>query len=85
MARERAGIEPGAFGIRLNDVGNGSIRKPRGPHRAALVDRAEENGVGEALRYFCAEPQHCVCIFVGTQQAYDPIVAAPDRRTSGLL
>jgi hypothetical protein len=29
------------------------------------------NGVGEALRYFFAEPQHCVCIFVGTQQAYD--------------
>jgi hypothetical protein len=29
------------------------------------------NGDGEALRYFYAEPQHCVCIFVGTQQAYD--------------
>ena len=29
------------------------------------------NGVGNALRYFYAEPQHCVCIFVGTQQAYD--------------
>jgi hypothetical protein len=29
------------------------------------------NGVGEALRYFYAEPQHCVCIFVGTQLAYD--------------
>ena len=29
------------------------------------------NGVGEAVRYFYAEPQHCVCIFVGTQQAYD--------------
>jgi hypothetical protein len=29
------------------------------------------NGAGEALRYFYAEPQHCVCIFVGTQQAYD--------------
>jgi hypothetical protein len=29
------------------------------------------NGVGEALRYFYAEPQHRVCIFVGTQQAYD--------------
>jgi hypothetical protein len=28
-------------------------------------------GVGDALRYFYAEPQHCVCIFVGTQQAYD--------------
>jgi hypothetical protein len=29
------------------------------------------NGVGEAVRYFYAEPQHCVSIFVCTQQAYD--------------
>jgi hypothetical protein len=29
------------------------------------------NGAGEAARYFYAEPDHCVCIFVGTQQAYD--------------
>jgi hypothetical protein len=29
------------------------------------------NGAGEALRYLYAEPQHCVCIFVGTQQDYD--------------
>lgn len=29
------------------------------------------NGTGEALRYLYAEPQHCVCIFVGTRQAYD--------------
>jgi hypothetical protein len=29
------------------------------------------NGVGDGLRYSYAEPQHCVCIFVGTQQAYD--------------
>ena len=29
------------------------------------------NGVGDALRYYYAEPQHCVCIFVGTKQAYD--------------
>jgi hypothetical protein len=29
------------------------------------------NGVGEALRYYYAEPQHCVCVFVGTKQAYD--------------
>jgi len=29
------------------------------------------NGVGDAVRYLYAEPQHCVCIFVGTQQAYD--------------
>jgi hypothetical protein len=29
------------------------------------------NGAGEAARYLYAEPDHCVCIFVGTQQAYD--------------
>lgn len=29
------------------------------------------NGVGDAARYLYAEPEHCVCIFVGTQQAYD--------------
>ena len=29
------------------------------------------NGVGDAARYLYAEPAHCVCIFVGTQQAYD--------------
>jgi hypothetical protein len=39
--------------------------------RALPVHRFVTNGVGEALRYFYAEPQHCVCIFVGTQQAYD--------------
>jgi hypothetical protein len=26
--------------------------------------------VGDDVRYFYAEPQHCVCIFVGTAQAY---------------
>jgi hypothetical protein len=29
------------------------------------------DGVGDARRYLYAEPQHCVCIFVGDQQAYD--------------
>ena len=29
------------------------------------------NGVGDAVRYLYAEPEHCICIFVGTQQAYD--------------
>jgi hypothetical protein len=26
--------------------------------------------VGDDVRYLYAEPQHCVCIFVGTRQAY---------------
>jgi hypothetical protein len=39
--------------------------------RALPAHRFVVNGVGDALRYFYAEPQHCVCIFVGTKQAYD--------------
>src|ERR1700726_87190 len=39
--------------------------------RALPAHRFVINGVCEAVRYFYAEPQHCVCIFVGTQQAYD--------------
>jgi hypothetical protein len=37
--------------------------------RALPAHRFVANGVGDALRYFYAEPQHCVCIFVGTQHA----------------
>jgi hypothetical protein len=39
--------------------------------RALPAHRFVASGVGDALRYSYAEPQHCVCIFVGTQQAYD--------------
>jgi hypothetical protein len=39
--------------------------------RALPAHRFVANGAGDAVRYFYAEPQHCVCIFVGTQQAYD--------------
>jgi hypothetical protein len=39
--------------------------------RALPAHRFVANGAGEALRYSYAEPQHCVCIFVGTQQSYD--------------
>jgi hypothetical protein len=39
--------------------------------RALPAHRFVVNGAGEAVRYSYAEPQHCVCIFVGTQQAYD--------------
>ena len=38
---------------------------------ALPAHRFVTKGVGEALRYYYAEPEHCVCIFVGTQQAYD--------------
>jgi hypothetical protein len=39
--------------------------------RALPAHRFVTNGAGDALRYLYAEPQHCVCIFVGSQQAYD--------------
>jgi hypothetical protein len=39
--------------------------------RALPAHRFVTNGAGDALRYLYAEPQHCVCIFVGTQEAYD--------------
>ncbi|MGA7810846.1 hypothetical protein [Bradyrhizobium sp.] len=39
--------------------------------RALPAHRFVTNGSGDELHYFYAEPQHCVCIFVGTQQAYD--------------
>jgi hypothetical protein len=39
--------------------------------RAFPALRFVVNGIGDAVHYFYAEPQHCVCIFVGTQQAYD--------------
>ena len=39
--------------------------------RTLPAHRFVVNGAGDAVRYLYAEPQHCVCIFVGTQQAYD--------------
>ncbi|HLJ00566.1 MAG TPA: hypothetical protein VKT76_12685 [Bradyrhizobium sp.] len=39
--------------------------------RALPAHRFVANGTGDAVRYLYAEPQHCACIFVGTQEAYD--------------
>jgi hypothetical protein len=39
--------------------------------RAMPAHRFVIHKVGDDLRYLYAEPQHCVCIFVGTQQAYE--------------
>jgi hypothetical protein len=55
--------------------------------RALPAHRFVANGVGDALRYYYAEPQHCVCIFVGTQQAYDNyrrILGEPLRRADSV-
>ena len=50
--------------------------------RTLPAHRFVVNGTGDAVRYSYAEPQHCVCVFVGTQQAYDryrKIVSQPVR------
>ena len=55
--------------------------------RALPVHRFVSNGVGDAMRYLYAEPQHCVCIFVGTQQAYDRyrnLLSQPAKPTDNL-
>jgi hypothetical protein len=39
--------------------------------RALPPHRFVTNGAGEGVRYLYAEPQHCNCIFVGSQTAYD--------------
>jgi hypothetical protein len=55
--------------------------------RALPAHRFVANGAGDALRYFYAEPQRCVCIFVGTRQAYDnygKIVREPLKATDNV-
>lgn len=52
--------------------------------RALPAHRFVAEGAGDAARYYYAEPDHCVCIFVGTAQAYDRyrrMVSQPVRPT----
>jgi hypothetical protein len=54
---------------------------------ALPAHRFVTKGEGAALRYFYAEPQHCVCIFIGNQQAYDryrQILRQPLRATNNV-
>jgi hypothetical protein len=46
---------------------------------ALPAHRFVARGAGEDLRYFYAEPQRCVCIFVGTRQAYDRYLKILDQ------
>ena len=53
--------------------------------RTLPAHRFVTEGSGDTLRYLYAEPQHCVCVFVGTQQAYDSyrkILSQPVRPTN---
>jgi hypothetical protein len=72
-APSRSSLEKNSFylssaGFRVQVANDPAGRKAL---HALPAHRFVANGVGEALRYFYAEPEHCVCIFVGTQQAYD--------------
>ena len=53
--------------------------------RALPMHRFVTQRVGNSAQYVYAEPQHCACIFVGTQQAYDSylrMVSQPVRPTN---
>jgi hypothetical protein len=86
QAPSRPFLEKNSFylssaGFRLQVANNPAGQKAL---RALPAHRFVVEGAGEAARYFYAEPQHCVCIFVGTQQAYDryrKILSQPPRPT----
>jgi hypothetical protein len=46
------------------------------PHRFVIHDN------GGAARYLYAEPQHCVCVFIGTSDAYQNYRACRNPTTS---
>jgi hypothetical protein len=53
--------------------------------RTLPAHRFVTEGAGDAVRYYYAEPQRCICVFVGTQQAYDSyrrMVSQPLERTN---
>lgn len=52
--------------------------------RTLPAHRFVTEGAGEAMRYYYAEPQHCICVFVGNRQAYEryqTMVSQPLRST----
>lgn len=72
-------LRSAGFGVQIaNDPAGKKALRALPAHRFVL------NGTGEAARYFYAEPDHCVCIFVGTQQAYDrylKFISQPQKAT----
>ena len=64
----------------VNDAAGKKAMHALPPHRFVVHDLGSGN-----VRYLYAEPQHCVCIFVGTQQAYDSyrkILSQPLKATN---
>jgi hypothetical protein len=81
-------LSSAGFRIQLaNDVAGKKAMHALPAHRFVM------HKIGDDVRYFYAEPQHCVCIFVGTAQAYQtyrnilsqppdqPDTVSPDYKT----
>jgi hypothetical protein len=59
-------LSSAGFRVQLaNDAAGKKALRGLPPHRFVT------HSIGGQARYFYAEPQHCNCIFIGTQQAYD--------------
>jgi hypothetical protein len=59
-------LSSAGFRVRLaNDPAGQKAMRALPAHRFVI------HRLGDDVRYLYAEPQHCVCIFVGTRQAYD--------------
>jgi hypothetical protein len=79
---ERNSFYLSSAGFRIQVANNPAGQKTL---RTLPAHRFVTEGTGDALRYLYAEPQHCVCIFVGTQQAYDSyrkILSQPVKATN---
>jgi hypothetical protein len=59
-------LSSAGFRLRLaNDPAGQKAMRALPPHRFVV------HSSGDLVRYLYAEPQHCACIFIGSQQAYD--------------
>jgi len=79
---ERNSFYLSSAGFRVQVANNPAGQKAL---RTLPAHRFVTEGSGDTLRYLYAEPQHCVCIFVGTQQAYDSyrkILSQPLKATN---
>jgi len=79
---ERNSFYLSSAGFRVQVANNPAGQKAL---RTLPAHRFVTEGSGDTQRYLYAEPQHCVCIFVGTQQAYDSyrkILSQPVKPTN---
>lgn len=71
-------LSSAGFRVQLaNDAAGKKAMHALPPHRFVV------HRIGNDVRYLYAEPQHCVCVFIGTQAAYnsyrDMLIAPPDK------